>query len=377
MLPIIVGYLIARNLLGDFNKGFYDKTVLYLAIAYLFAHVISMLVNYRDFIRGFVAIKIFAFGFLTYWVLNVTIRSRLSLERATVSLVVWGAVIGIMLLYRFVEDWSSLIGPQAGYEAKDQIGVYGWARSNYLASLLVPILPVGAGVALVRRGVPRLLMIAAVGLMGLGLLITMLKGAILSLIAGTVCATPLLFRAVLKTRHFLPIFAIIALFCFVVPTELIAENYDLIVYRVDNPDFNRLDLWRIAWKEFLHNPVLGVGPYCMYIYNRQYAVDDLYSHNFVLNVLADLGLVGAIPFILLIVTLVRRRYKSCLATSADMSPRWISIGLFVGLISTLTHGLVEPTFPGREYSVVFWVCASFILLYDSSRITVVCARASA
>lgn len=376
LLPITVMYLIVRNFLGDYYRGFYDKTVLYLAVAYLLANLLSMLVNYRDVLRGFVAIKIFAFGFLTYWVLSATIRSKLSLERATVTLVVWGAVIGIMLLYRFVEDWSSLIGPQAGYEAKDQIGIYEWARSNYLASLLVPILPVAAGIALARRGVQRLLMISMIGLMGLGLLITMSKGAIFSLVAGTVCAIPMLYKAGLRSRHLLAFLAIIAVFILVVPADLIAANYDMIVYRADNPDLKRLDLWMIAWKEFLHNPVLGVGPYCIYIYNRQFAVDDLYTHNFVLNALADLGLVGAIPFIMLIVTLVRRSYKSCLAMSVDLRFRWISIGLFVGLISTLIHGLVEPTFPGREYSVVFWVCASLILLCDSSRISGIQARES-
>jgi len=200
------------------------------------------------------------------------------------------------------------------------------------------------------------------------LLITMSKGAILSLIVGTVCATPVLYKAGVKGRHLLALLAIIAVFLFVVPTDLIAANYDMVVYRTENPDFNRLDLWRVAWKEFLHNPILGVGPYCIYIYNRQYAIDDLYTHNFILNALADLGLVGAIPFIMLLATMVRRSYKSCQGAFSDPELRWIVIGLFIGLISTLIHGLVEPTFPGREYSVIFWVCASFILLYDPRRI---------
>src|SRR6266576_86965 len=133
LLPTIVMYIVVRNFLGDCFIGFRDKTVLYLAVAYVLANVLSMLVNYRDVLRGFVAIKIFLFGFLTYWVLSATIRSKVALERATACLVVWGVVIGILLLYRFVEDWSSLVGPQASYEAKDQISIYGWARSNYLA----------------------------------------------------------------------------------------------------------------------------------------------------------------------------------------------------------------------------------------------------
>jgi O-antigen ligase len=374
ILPIIAVYLIARNFLGDCYSGFQDKTVLYLAIAYLMANMLSMVVNYRDVLRGFVAIKIFGFGFLAYGVLSATIRSKLALARATDSLVLWGAVIGAMLIYHFVVDWSSITGPQANYEVKDQIGIYGWARSNYLAALLVPILPVAAGDAFGSRGLKKFAMLSAVVLMGFGLLITMSKGAILSLVAGTICAGPVLYKTGLKGRHLIAFAVLIAVFYFIVPTDLLSANYDMISYRLDNPDFNRLDLWKIAWKEFLHNPILGVGPYCIYIYNRQYAIDDLYTHNFLLNALADLGLVGAVPFMLLIVTLVRKSYKSCQAAFSDPGLRWISVGLFVGLVSTLIHGLVEPTFPGREYSAVFWVCISFISLYEPGRFARLCEQ---
>jgi O-antigen ligase len=209
-------------------------------------------------------------------------------------------------------------------------------------------------------------MILAAGVIGFGLLITMSKGAILSLVLGTVCATPLFYKAGVKFRHLLIFLLVIVLFFLIVPTDLVATNYDMFVYRTDNPDLNRVDLWNIAWKEFVRNPILGVGPYCIYIYNRQYAIDDLYTHNFILNELADLGLVGAIPFILLVVVLVRLSYKACVSASTDLRSRWMSIALFVGLLSTLIHGLVEPTFPGREYSVVFWVYISLIALYARS-----------
>ncbi len=370
LLPMVVLYLLAMNFIGDHYSGFPDRTVLFLALAYLLAHLTSLLVNYSDVLRSIVAIKVFTFGFLSYWIIINVTRSRLSLERATESLILWGAVIGTMLLYRFVVDWSFLIDPQAGSEVKDQISILGWARSNYLASLLVPILPVAAGGVLGRRGIQRLMMILAAGLIAFGLLITMSKGAILSLIIGSLCALPVFRKAGLRLRHLFVLLGLAIIFLMFVPTDLVATNYDMILYRADNPDFNRLDLWRIAWQEFLRSPILGIGPNCIYIYNRQYAIDVLYSHNFVLNVLADLGLVGALPFFALLGILIRRSYIPCLCTSIDPRFRWISIGLFVGLISTLIHGLVEPTFPGREYSVVFWACAALTFLYDPSHTTV-------
>jgi len=373
-LPIIVLYLVAQNFLGDYYAGFYDKTILYLGLIYLLAHFLSLLVNYQDVLRGLVAIKIFAFGFLTYWVLNATVRSKTGLERATNVLILWGAVLGLILLYRFVEDWSSVIGPEASYEVKNQINIFGWARNNYLAALLVPILPLTVGTALAKRGIQRMLMILAVGLMAFGILITLSKGAILSLIFGSLCAVRVFRRAGIGVRHLLAFVLFAAGFLIIIPTDLIATNYNMFVYFAENSDVGRLDLLRVAWHEFQRNPIFGVGPYCIYIYNYQAGIDDLYTHNFVLNVLADLGLLGAIPFLALIAMLVRRSYKSCLATHAAPEFRWISVGLFVGILSTLANGLVEPTFPSREYSVIFWVCASLIFLYDPSRSTILYKR---
>ena len=58
LLPTIVMYLVVRNFLGDCFTGFRDRAVLYLAVAYVLANMLSMLVNYRDVLRGFVAIKL-------------------------------------------------------------------------------------------------------------------------------------------------------------------------------------------------------------------------------------------------------------------------------------------------------------------------------
>lgn len=367
LFPIAVTYLFTRNFLGDYCSGFPDRAVFLLALAYFLAHLLSLLVNHLDVLRSLVAIKVFAFGFLSYWILINTIRSKLALERATNTLVFWGAVLSGIVLFRFVEDWSSLIGSQAIDETKNQIGIFGWARSNYLAAILVPLLPVAVGGAVARRGIRKLMMISAVGLMAVGLLITMSRGAILSLFLGSLCALPVLRKNGLKTWHLIAFLGLAAVLFMVLPENLVAINIDMFALRLDNPDFNRLDLFRVAWQEFLRNPVLGVGPNCIYVYNQQYAIDVLYTHNFVLNVLADLGLVGAVPFFALLAILIRRSYKSCLALNCDTGLRWISLGLFVGLVSTLVHGLVEPTFPGREYSVIFWLCNALVFLHDPIR----------
>jgi hypothetical protein len=36
----------------------------------------------------------------------------------------------------------------------------------------------------------------------------------------------------------------------------------------------------------------------------------------------------------------------------------------VGFLSTLAHGLVEPTFPGQQYVVIFWIFTALVYLYQ-------------
>src|SRR5579871_3843905 len=126
LFPPIFLYLVIRDVLGNVHVRFPDKWILFLGIAYFMAHLLSMLVNYLDILRGVVVIKIFVFGFLMYWVVAATVRSKPALERATSSLVFWGAIMAIVLIARFIAEWSSTV--QGNYEIKDQIELTDWAR---------------------------------------------------------------------------------------------------------------------------------------------------------------------------------------------------------------------------------------------------------
>jgi O-antigen ligase len=355
-----------RGVVGGFSLNFRDRPVFYLALVFMFIQVISFLFNLRDVPRGFLGVKVFVFGYLSYVFCLSAVKRTKDVERILCGLVLWGATLSALLIYYYITDWSSIIGQQAGNETKSEIGI-AIGRSNYLAALLVPILPLAIASTFAHCRSLRIRAGICAGLIFAGLLITMSKGALLSLVAGSVCASPMLWRAGVRLWHAIVIlgaavsFLLLSLLIF---PDLLSVTYDMFSSSLGTPDFARLDLWKVGWQVFAMHPLFGVGPNAVYLYNRQFAIDDLYTHNFILNTLSELGLTGGLAFFLLLGVLLRRSYRLCLSTLADPKLKPIALGLFVGFLSTLAHGLVEPTFPGQQYAVIFWMCMALVYLHQ-------------
>jgi O-antigen ligase len=361
VLLIAIGWVVFEWVVGDMKFHPSDKWITRLFVGLSLCQVLSLLLNEQDVLRGFSAIKVSLFAYFSYFVITVLVRSKPDCRRATYSLVLWGGVIGLLLTFNFFDVWSVDIGPEASYVAKDEIGI-GLGRSNYLAAILILVLPIGVATLYSHRGFRRLLFTLPVALMSLGLLITMSKGAFIALGLGSICAIPIMLKRGFNLRHSIVFLFLICTFFVLVPRDLLLSNLDMFSYRLATPDLDRVDLWNVAWQTFTKHSFLGVGPSAIYLYNQQFAIAVVDTHNFVLQELAELGIIGALPFFVIVATFVRRTYSLCAAPVVDESLRFLPVGLFVGLISTLVHGLVEPTFPGQQYAVVFWVCMAFVFV---------------
>jgi O-Antigen ligase len=371
----ILGWLGFELCVGKLKLQRSDVWITRLFIAFFLGQVVSLLLNERDVMRGAYAIKVSVFAVFSYLVICVLIKSRSDLQRATYGLVVWGAVVGLLLTISFVAGWSADLGPEASYEVKDEVGI-GLGRSNYVAAILVLILPIGMSTIFSHRGLQRILLAVSSGLMSLGLLITMSKGAFLSLAVGLICSVPLMRRQGIRLRHAVIFLIITFSFFLLIPRDLVLSNLNMFVYRLATPDLDRVDLWNVAWQTFTRNPLVGVGPGAIYLYNQQFAIAVADTHNFVLQQLAELGIIGAMPFFLILGTFLRRSYRLCTRLASDDPLRFLPVGLFAGMLSTLVHGLVEPTFPGQQYAVVFWLCMGlmFVLYRQQNDLAVLSAR---
>ncbi|HWQ93587.1 MAG TPA: O-antigen ligase family protein, partial [Clostridia bacterium] len=183
--------------------------------------------------------------------------------------------------------------------------------------------------------------------------------AFLALIASAVLSLPLMLRAGLKFKHIAIVVVVLAAVLLLLPDEMVSANTVLLMERINQPDFDRFDIYRLAWNAFLENPLLGVGPGQIVNLTAALSIDSirLTAHNFVLNSLSELGLVGAIPYFALVGLVVVRTYRLAAKTLTA-----VPLGLWVGLLATMLANIVDVPFAGQHYLALFCTVAALVKL---------------
>ena len=116
-------------------------------------------------------------------------------------------------------------------------------------------------------------------------------------------------------------------------------------YTAADAEYSRFELWRAARKIFEAKPVLGIGSRRFPEYSRQYAEishDNVgkVAHNTYLEVLTGSGLVGFVPFCLMIWWLVRELRRR----PAASGPPWLEptrLATLISLYAILFRALLD------------------------------------
>jgi len=306
---------------------------------------LSAIVNIHDIYKSLAALKVLACGLIVY-----ALARRAPPSVFAVSL--WGAAVGILLLVNYHSVQYGIYQGEAGL--KDEIGIV-LGRSNYVASVLLLLIPLSiAGVSL-YRGKIRLFFAGCAMLMFAGLIVTMSRGAMLAILLATILSLPLMYRAGLRVKHVIPVLLLSAAVTFLLPSDLIMADAALVAYRWTNPDLSRPELMRVTWESFQANPVLGVGPgqlgeamasrMMVPDYNQQY----MNAHNLVLNALAENGLPAGLALLAMVGLVLYRAFKTVVAHSTPLD-----VALWLALFAAVIHNMVEASFEGMQFQVVFW-----------------------
>lgn len=136
-----------------------------------------------------------------------------------------------------------------------------------------------------------------------------------------------------------------------------------------NGGTGRVDIWTVGWRMVEANPVIGVGAgnfpsstvhYLLApgaITRSDYIVDEpKVAHNTYLNVLAELGVIGLVLFLSIVVYSLRSALRAArtFAAAGDIDMEIVSRALLVALIGFL----VASFFGSREYSKQLWLLLS-------------------
>ncbi len=119
----------------------------------------------------------------------------------------------------------------------------------------------------------------------------------------------------------------------------------------------RLDYWQDTWKIIKVHPFLGIG-----IGNFNLPLSR-YSHNSYLQIWAEMGIIGIISFLWLIISAFKFGLKN-LNVSSDKT---LIISLITANFIFLAHNLVDFTFFLPEISLIWWVILGISCFSTSGR----------
>ena len=138
----------------------------------------------------------------------------------------------------------------------------------------------------------------------------------------------------------------------------------------------RLQIWEISWELVKQQPLLGVGlgnfyaPYraqAFAMYSPPLEWEVVKAHNLFLNLWLEVGLLGLLVFIYLIII-----YSHCVSKllKQNLTPTewWILAASVSALTSTLAHGLLDTPYFKNDLAILFlliWILP-FILLQQKA-----------
>ncbi len=150
--------------------------------------------------------------------------------------------------------------------------------------------------------------------------------------------------------------------------ELSGNRFDAIVKSSLRSGVDRTQLWGVAVDQLAQSAWLGIGIDQFRRINldppKDFEMDEPYwhsphVHNIFLQVLLDVGLVGGVPYVLLLVVLLRgadraaqgpRRLTSCVAT-----------GMGLSLVAVHCFGLADAVALGAKVGLLQWFAAGLAL----------------
>jgi len=189
------------------------------------------------------------------------------------------------------------------------------------------------------------------------------KGALLAILAG------IIFYAIFyknKRKIFFSILIIaILLSCYLVFSGNLNLKGSATVEGGDSIS-TRFEMWSETFSMLKNKPLLGAGlaGYQQSVaryHTKDYIEIYLYPHNIILNFWTEIGLLGLIAFILIIIWFYRIGFKF-VETRRGASLQEINVILMAAMIALLTHGLVDVPYFKNDLAVLFWVIVGMMII---------------
>ncbi len=131
----------------------------------------------------------------------------------------------------------------------------------------------------------------------------------------------------------------------------------------------RLILFETSFNMIKHHPVLGVGVNTYCLNYQKYKLHDTsegtantnwYAHNSYLQMASEIGIIGLLVFLYLLVKLLKG-WRNFYRGVTDNFEKIASLGIFMGMFAFLIHGLTETNLYYPKIATLFWFQIGLLL----------------
>lgn len=290
--------------------------------------------------------SLFLFYFSTVYVIR---------DRRGMDLLMWGFAIGTCLAVV-----SAFLG--FGVSSQTRFGHRGGGAGgnpNMLAfNVLLTLAIVGAFFFSSRRRMVRLFSAGAVTVCMAGLVISLSRSGFL----GLVTMGGLFMVRTRRFQYAFPALAVALLFLVLVPDAWFDRIATISADPQDPSARNRLEMIPIIFHAFFTSPVVGVGlgRFVLFTFQHGYTVHNV-IHNAYLEVLAEQGIVGFIPFMAIHAiawTQFSRSWRRARRLRRYRDPEldalWVrALLLQIGFASSLVMGMFAPSHANKGLWMIF------------------------
>jgi O-antigen ligase len=123
-------------------------------------------------------------------------------------------------------------------------------------------------------------------------------------------------------------------------------------------------MWGETWQMLKDRPILGAGlagyqqvvePY----HDKEYIEIYLYPHNVILNFWSEVGILGLLAFLGIVIWFYNKGFKIRDNLSAM---------LMAGMLVILVHGLVDVPYFKNDLAILFWILVGGMAILNTAEI---------
>ncbi len=318
-----------------------------------------------DRAAGFNAFAKFAGGVAFYYgIVNGMRQARL--ERGV--WLVLGLGVSMTLVGLLGVNFSSKFLPLFVYELLPKLDLASLNprgfTPNVVAGVAAPLAPLALAWALCHRGRTRVFLLAVSAWLGLIVLLTQSRGALLGLVCG-LSALGLYYKPRAVGILVLGLLAVTAAawwFGAVNVSEIILNDSS-------GSAVGRLELWQRALWMMRDFPFTGIGlgmfektVLTFYpLFENAPGLPVPHAHNLFLQMGVEFGIGGLVAFVSFVVAVLLAG-ADAMRHARDSAQGWLAAGLTAGFVVYLVHGLVDAVGTSTKVSVIIWFMVALLMV---------------